>query len=472
MNKNDICFMSACELAEKIKKQEISSQETTEIIIERIKKINPLINAYCTPTFDLALQMAKKADDNIKRNQKLGLIHGVPLSIKDETETKDIRTTFGCCIFEKNIPKKDEPVVERLKNAGGIVLGKTNTPSFGYKAVTDNLMFGATKNPWNLERTSGGSSGGAAAAIASGLGPLAIGSDGGGSIRIPSSFCGVYGFKPTYGRIPHNTMKLSGYLGTLVHKGPIVRYVKDAALMLDVLVGEDDSDRYSLPKPNFSFLKELEKEPKKLKIGYTYDFGYTKAIDPQVKNMFLDAVQKFESLNWQIEKVKLNVKKAASIMEIFWYSGFAYSLGPFLKQWQAKLEPDLVDIIKQGYKYSTLDIKLAEVQREQIYEAICRQFKKYDLLITPTLACTAFELGKNNPDIIDGIEVSPVEWLYTYPFNLSGHPAASIPCGRSKEGLPVGMQIVGTRFDELTILRASKIFEDISPWQHLRPNLN
>jgi Asp-tRNA(Asn)/Glu-tRNA(Gln) amidotransferase A subunit family amidase len=472
MKNNDICFTSACELAEKIKRQEISSQETTEIIIERIKKVNPLINAYCTPTFDLALQMAKKADDNIKKNQKLGLIHGVPLSIKDETETKDIRTTFGCCIFEKNVPMKDEPVVERLKNAGGIVLGKTNTPSFGYKAVTDNLIFGATKNPWNLERTSGGSSGGAAAAVASGLGPLAIGSDGGGSIRIPSSFCGVYGFKPTYGRIPHNTMKLSGYLGTLVHKGPIVRYVKDAALMLDVLVGEDDSDRYSLPKPNFSFLKELEKEPKKLKIGYAYDFGYTKAIDPQVKNMFLDAVQKFESLNWQIEKVKLNVKKAASIMEIFWYSGFAYSLGPFLKQWQAKLEPDLVDIIKQGYKYSTLDIKLAEVQREQIFEVICRQFKKYDLLITPTLACTAFELGKNNPDIIDGIEVSPVEWLYTYPFNLTGHPAASIPCGRSKEGLPVGMQIVGNRFDELTILHASKIFEEISPWQRLRPNLN
>jgi len=267
-------------------------------------------------------------------------------------------------------------------------------------------------------------------------------------------------------------MKTSGNLGTLVHKGPIVRYVRDAALMLDVLVGEDDSDRYSLPKPNFSFLKELEKEPKKLKIGYAYDFGYTKAIDPQVKNVFLDAVQKFESLNWQIEKVKLNVKKAASIMEIFWYSGFAYSLGPFLKQWQAKLEPDLVDIIKQGYKYSTLDIKLAEVQREQIFEVICRQFKKYDLLITPTLACTAFELGKNNPDIIDGIEVSPVEWLYTYPFNLTGHPAASIPCGRSKEGLPVGMQIVGTRFDELTILQASKIFEEISPWQRLRPNLN
>ncbi|KKK58907.1 hypothetical protein LCGC14_3039690, partial [marine sediment metagenome] len=220
MKSEDICFMPAWQMKEKIKNQEISSQEITEKIIERIEKINPIINAYCTPTFDLARTMAKNADDRVRKNQtNLPLLNGIPTSLKDLVELKGVRTTFGSRLYENFVSVKDSVVVKRLKDAGCVILGKTNTPEFGFKGVTDNKIFGATKNPWNIERTPGGSSGGAAAAAVSGLSPLAQGSDGGGSIRIPSCFSGVYGIKPSFGRIPSTSMKTSGVTGTLSCKG-------------------------------------------------------------------------------------------------------------------------------------------------------------------------------------------------------------------------------------------------------------
>jgi Asp-tRNA(Asn)/Glu-tRNA(Gln) amidotransferase A subunit family amidase len=464
--------MSASDMADKIKRQEITSEEITEAIIERIEKINPIINAYCTTTFELARELAKKADDSVKKGDKLGLLQGIPISIKDNTETAGIKTTFGCKIFEDNVPMRDEPMVKRIRDAGAVILGKTNTPSFGYKGVTDNLIFGETKNPWNLERTSGGSSGGAGASVASGMGPLATGSDGGGSIRIPSCFCGVYGIKPSFGRIPHETMRLLGTLGTFVNKGPLVRYVKDAALMLDALVGEDDSDRYSIPKPNISYFEKLEEMPKNLKIGYTMDFGYTKAVDPEVRQSTIDSVQKFENMDWEVEKAKLRLTKSENVMDVLWTSGFAYTMKPFLKKWHKALDPEFVEAIHHGLQFTVLDIKMAEIQREQIYETICRFLKKYDILITPTLACPAFELGKLGPDKIDGKDVTVYAWAFTFPFNMSGHPAASIPCGWSTGGLPIGMQIVGKRFDDLTVLQVSRAFEKLAPWQDRMPNFN
>ena len=487
MKKEDICFMSACEMAEKIRSEELTSLEITETIIERIEKINPLINAYCTPTFDLAREMAKKADDAVKKGEKLGLLHGIPISIKDETETKGIKTTFGCIAFEDYIPEEDEIAVKRLKDAGVVILGKTNTPAFGYKGVTDNLIFGPTKNPWNLEKTSGGSSGGATAAVAASISPLALGSDGGGSIRIPASFCGVYGLKPQFGRIPQPDMRLAGYLGTLVHKGPIARYVKDVALMLDALAGPDDIDRYSLPKPKLSYSKNLEEKPKKLKIGYSFDLGFISIIDKEVQRSVLDAIHKFEKFDWVVEKSELvNLKSSTSTilgehkirmpemaMWIIWTSGFAYSSKKLLKKWEDKLDPELLQNINNGFSYSVEDIKIAELHREFIYDNICKHFKEYDILITPTLACPAFKLGISNAEEINGKAVGPGAWMhYTYPFNMSGHPAASIPCGWSSNGLPIGMQIVGKRFDELTVLQVSKAFEKLVPWQDRRPDFN
>jgi aspartyl-tRNA(Asn)/glutamyl-tRNA(Gln) amidotransferase subunit A len=479
MSKEEICYFSAYDLAEKIRNQELSSTELTEIIIERIEKINPLINAYCTPTFDLAREMAKNADEAIKKDEKISLLHGVPVSIKDETETKGIRTTFGSLLFENNIPRNDEAVVKRVRDAGVVILGKTNTPEFGYKAETDNLMFGVTKNPWNLERTTGGSSGGAASAVASGISPIAIGSDGGGSIRIPSCFCGVYGLKSTFGRVPQNTMKLFGYLGTVVHKGPLVRYVKDAALVLDVIAGQDDSDRYSVPKPNYSYLEKLDEKPSNLKIGYSLDLGFAETLDPEVEKSVISGIQKFEEFGWSAEKTKVRLKNPESIFIKVWCAGFAYTLGSYLESGKDKIDPYLLELINLGYSFSTSELKLAEVQREMIYENICKVFKKIDILITPTLACPAFKIGGSNiidkenrktNIIINGKNMTELGWLpFTYPFNISGHPAASIPCGWSKEGLPIGMQIVGKRFDELTLLQVSKAFEEVAPWQDRKP---
>jgi len=480
MNKEEICFMSASDLAEKIKTQELTSLEITETIIERIEKINPIINAYCTPTFDLARKIARKADKAVKKREKLGLLHGIPVSIKDETETKGIRTTFGSKAFENNIARKDEIVVRRLRDAGAVILGKTNTPAYGYKGETDNLIFGVTRNPWNLERTPGGSSGGAAAAVASGLGPIGIGSDGGGSIRIPSCFCGLFGLKSTFGRVPQNSMKLFGNFGTFVHKGPLVRYVKDAALVLDIIAGQDESDRYSVPNPNFSYLKRLNDTPNKLKIGYSLDLGFAEALDPEVETSVMNGIQKFEEFGWTIEKSRIKLRNPEYLFLTLWSSGLAHTLGPLLKEWQDKTEPDLMDLINLGLSFSKKEVKIAEVQREIVYSDICRAFRKIDILITPTLACPAFELGKSividkktgkTGVIINGKNVTSSGWLpFTYPFNMSGHPAASIPCGWTSDGLPIGMQIVGKRFDELTVLQVSKAFEELAPWQDKRPN--
>ncbi len=487
MNDKEICFLPAYEMKQKIEDQEITSQEITDIIIERIEKINPIINAYCTPTFDLAREMAKRADERAKKNEKIPILNGIPTSIKDNMNVKGIRTTFGCKLFEDFISEKDDISVRRLKEAGVVILGKTNLPAFGYKGVTDNLIFGPTKNPWNLEKTSGGSSGGAAAAATSGISPLALGSDGGGSIRIPSGFCGLYGIKPSFGRIPHTSMKIEGNFGSLVNKGPLVRCVKDAALMLDALVGEDDTDRYSLPKPNYNFFERINEIPKQLKIGYTFDLGNLEAIHSEVEKSVLNAVHKFETFNWSVEKSNINLLSSKKLLvrgEINiqnyskpWWVIWTYGLGYFLKSAIEKhreiLDPELVKMAEAGFEFSSEVINLAEIQREIVYENICKHFKEYDILITPTLACPAFELGVSSPTKIDGKEVAVGAWSpYTHPFNLSGHPAASIPCGWSSEGLPIGMQIVGKRLDDLTVLQVSKAFEEISPWQDKKPNFN
>ncbi|MFX1571650.1 MAG: amidase [Promethearchaeota archaeon] len=482
VKKEEIYFMSAYEMVDKIKSQELTSEEITEIIIERIEKINPIINAYCTPTFELARETAKNADKAVKEGNKLGLLHGIPTSIKDETDTKGIRTTYGSYLFENNVPREDEAVVKRLRDAGIVLLGKTNTPAFGYKGETDNLIFGVTKNPWNLERTTGGSSGGAASAVVSGLGPIGIGSDGGGSIRIPSCFCGLYGLKSTFGRVPQSTMKLMGYLGTFTHKGLLVRYVKDAALVLDVIAGQDDSDRYSVPRPNYSYVEKLDEKPTKLKIGYSLDLGFAEALDPEVEKSVLNGIQKFEEFSWSIGKIRIRLRNPESTFLTIWSAGFAYTLGPYLETAKEKMDPGLVDLINLGFTFSTKEIKIAEIQRETIYEEICKIFKKVDILITPTVACPAFELGKSEVIdeetmktgiIVNGKNMTIAGWFpFTYPFNASGHPAATIPCGWSKNGLPIGMQIVGKRFDELTVLQVSKAFEDIAPWQDKKPMFN
>ena len=472
MNKEDICFMSAIDMFDAIRRQEITSLEITETIIERIEKVNPITNAYCTTTFDLARNMAKEADDKVKKGEKLGLLNGIPTSIKDLNPVKGIRTTYGSKIFENNIADYDDIAVKRLKKEGCVILGKTNTPEFGFKGVTDNLIFGYSRNPWNLDFTTGGSSGGAASAVVSGLGSLAQGSDGGGSIRHPSSFCGAYGLKPSFGRVPRYPTKFPLGLDLAVI-GPIVRYVKDAALMLDAMKGPFEGDKASLPKDGFRYIDKISEVPEGLKIGYSLDLGYAKAVDTEVEKNILNSVELFENFGWNVERVKMRLRKAQLSFNTIWTSALAYNLKPYLKEWEDKLDPDLVKFVKAGLSYDGLSLPRAIAGRAQMYETIYNVFKNYDILITPSTAIPAFKVGIMFPPKINGINVSPTAWMpFSFPFNMTGHPAASIPSGWSSDGLPIGMQIVGKRFDELTVLQVSKAFEELAPWQDKRPKFN
>ncbi len=473
MNKEELCYSSAVEMLAKIKNQEVSSQEITEIVIERIEQINPKINAFCTPSFDLAQEIAKKSDQAIKNGENVGPLCGLPISIKDEMPVKGVRTTFGSKLYENNIPEEDDTVVKRLRDAGVVILGKTNMPEFGFAGVTHNKLFGITRNPWNLERTSGGSSGGAAAAMASGLGFLALGADGGGSIRIPSNFCGVYGIKPNYGRVP--LYPSVGILSEIQvdQYGPIVRYVEDAALMLDIIKGPIEEDKYSLPNDGISYVEKIGEAPKKLKIGYSLDLGVAKVIDADVEKKVVESAKKLEKYGWKVEEAKIKLKKPHIAVNTMFSSFLAYDLKSELKNRKDDMDPDLVKMIEAGLTYKGMDLMNTMDIRKQIHLEFCEFFKKYDLLITPVTALPAFQVGIMFPPTINGVNVSPTGWMpFTHPFNMTGHPAASIPCGFSKEGLPIGMQIAGPRFSELLVLQVSKAFQDIAPWQGKKPNFD
>ena len=471
MNKEDICFMSTSEMAGKIKSQELTSQEITDTIIDRIEKINPIINAYCTPTFELAREMAMKADKKVNRNEKLPPLNGIPTSIKDLEQVKGVRTTFGSKIFENYIPSEDSIVVKRLREAGCVILGKTNTPEFGFKGVTDNSIFGTTLNPWDLGKTSGGSSGGAAASVSCGMGPLAQGSDGGGSIRHPACFCGVYGLKPSIGRVPiyPRTPRPIADLSVI---GPIVRYVSDAALMLDVMKGPFEGDKFSLPEESCKYLDHIDEIPEKLKIGYSLSLGYAKIINKEFEKTIIKSVHQFESFGWSVEEAKFKSLDPSEAFSTHWLINYGYSLEPYLREWEEKMDPLLVSWAKTGLK-SASRLPNAMKIRNEFYQNIYKSFKHYDILITPTTAIPAFEIGIAAPTSIEGVNVGPTGWQpFTFPFNFTGYPAASIPCGWTNNNLPIGMQIIGKRFEELLILQISKAFEDLAPWQDKKPLFN
>lgn len=471
MNKEDICFMPAHDMAEKIKTQDMSAVEITETIIERIQKINPLINAYCTPTFKIARENAKKADKRVKSGEEVGALNGIPTSIKDLMDTKGIRTTYGSKLHENHVPDENSLDVQLLIDAGCVIMGKTNTPENGYAGMTSNLVFGTTNNPWNLERTSGGSSGGAGAAVAAGISPLALGSDGGGSIRHPACLCGIFGIKPSYGRVPiYPRNGLAGYFYS--HHGPMTRYVKDAALMLDVLKEYDELDKECLPHDEASYFEQVDNAPRKLKIAFTLDLGNLKVIDPEVERAVLDSVDKFKEEGWEvIHHEKINLRPPQYAFNTMYTACFAHDLEKAYKKHRDLISPDLVKLIEAGLSYKGINVLKAFHKRNQFYVKTVKFMRDYDLLITPTTATFAFEHGIMFPSQINGVGVPPTGWQpYTWPFNLTGMPAATLPCGWSREGTPIGMQIVGHMHDDLKVLQACRVFERLQPWQGKRPS--
>jgi aspartyl-tRNA(Asn)/glutamyl-tRNA(Gln) amidotransferase subunit A len=465
----ELCYLPATELAAAIRAKRVSPVEAVDAVLARIERLNPTLNAYCTVAAAAARAAAKAAEAAVMRGEALGPLHGVPVSIKDLVATKGIRTTYGSQLYEHFVPEEDAPVVERLKAAGAIIIGKTNTPEFGHKGVTDNPVFGPSRNPWSLAHTPGGSSGGGAAAVAAGMGPLAVGTDGGGSIRIPCSCCGIYGVKPTLGRVA--AAPTFGGLDILSHTGPMSRTVRDAALMLNAMVGADARDISSLPADGTDYLAGLERGIAGLRVAYTPDWGYA-AVDPQVRQLTAAAAQRFTDLGCHVDEAHPGFADPDQVYGILSSAITAARLGDKLPEWRERFDRSLVPQIEQGLRWSAVDFVRAANVRRTLSEAFRRFFERYDLLLTPTLAAPPLPVGVDDYREIGGRKVGRRGWIaFTFPINLIGYPAATVPCGWTAEGLPVGLQLIAPRLAEALVLRASAAFEAIAPWADRRPPL-
>lgn len=470
MASDELCWMPAVELAAAIRRKKVSPVEVADAVLARIERLNPKLNAYCTVTADLARREAKAAERALMRKgTRLGSLHGVPFSIKDLIITKGVRTTWGCKLYADHVPEEDAPAVERLKAAGGILAGKTNTPAFGWIGATHNLVFGITRNPWNPERTPGGSSGGAGAAVAAGMAPLAVGTDGGGSIRIPSSFSGIFGLKPSFGRVPVYPFSAAW---SLSHAGPMTRTVADAALMLGVLAGPDERDPHSLPGQPIDYLKALRGSLKGLRVAWSPDLGYA-TVDPEVQAVCEKAAKRFKEFGCRLETASPGWPNPQEAWDAIFCVGLGTRLAPYLPERRQDIDAGLVRIIEDTLKWPATRFVQAWFDRLTFSDHARKFFAKCDLLLTPTVACAPFKAGLDNPAEIAGRPISAYGWIpFTYPFNLTGQPAASVPCGFTRDGLPVGLQIVGRRFDDTTVLRAAACFERAQPWAGPRPPIS
>ena len=465
-----LAFAPASELRTLIATKQVSPVQLTELYFERIDRLDSKLNAYLTLTRDEAMESAREAERAVVRGDELGPLHGLPISIKDLEMTKGIRTTGGSLAFKDRVPSEDSIVVERVRKAGAVVLGKTNTPEFGLLGETRNQLGDDCRNPWNVERTSGGSSGGAGAAVVSGLCSLATGSDGGGSVRIPASFCGVYGIKPTQGRVP----RYSGVSAPIVanqtsQSGPMSRTVEDSALLLQVLAGHDSRDPSSLRASPPDFVAAVERDIKGLRIAWSSDYGYA-AVDPEVAAVSSRAAQLFAELGCSVGEASLTLDDP---FDAFWtiFSTNAYaSYGALLESHADELTDYARRCIENGAGVTGAEYAGAVGYIDKLKAQFADLFDDYDLLLSPTMAVPAFPCGES-PSRIGGKDAHPF-WGYlpfTFPINLIGHTAASVPCGFSSDGLPIGLHIVGRSGDEETVIAASAAFERAQPWTDSRP---
>jgi aspartyl-tRNA(Asn)/glutamyl-tRNA(Gln) amidotransferase subunit A len=463
----EVCWLSALELRERYRRRELSPVEVTEAILGRIERLNPRLTAYITVTPDLARARARDAERAYQEGSARPLA-GIPISIKDLTPTKGVRTTRGSLMDPDWVPEEDAPFVERVSAAGAVVLGKTNTPELGWKGDSGNRLVGPTHNPWQHGRTAGGSSGGAAAAVAAGLGPLAQGSDGAGSIRIPSAFCGIFGHKPSFGLVPQYP---ASAVGDLSHLGPMTRTVRDAALLLDTVAGADPRDRLS-HTTGVDHLAACEGGVRGLRVAWSPDLGYA-PVEPDVREATASAARRFAAdLGCEVEEVNPGLPDPYDILDTIWVSAMAGYQGDRLDARRAILDPGLVREIDRTRTFGPVKAAAAYQERNAYYQAWRRFFEetRFDLLLTPTLPCTAFAAGADQPGEVAGFPTTFLSWTpFTYPFNLTGQPAATVPCGVDVEGLPIGLQIVGRWRDDATVLRAAAAYEAAAPWAHHRP---
>jgi len=455
----DTVGLGATELLALYRRGELSPVEAVQATLERIAGHNLAVNAFCLVDPERAIEAARASERRWQTGAQAGALDGVPIAVKDVFLTAGWPTLRGSPGVDASGPwDQDAPAVAALRRHGAVLVGKTTTPQFGWKAVTDSPLTGVTRNPWDPSKTSGGSSGGSAAALACGMVPLALGTDGGGSIRIPCAFCGVTGLKPTYGRVP--AWPASPF-GSIAHSGPLARNVADVALLMDVISEADPRDWTALPPPAASFQAALDEGVSGLRIAFSSDLGYAK-VDAQVAAAVAAAINRLADLGAHVEEISPVFPDPRDCFEVLWSASMARIVADLGEQPRDSDDPGFAETAATGRRHSVLEYLAAVHARDELGRRMSLFHCGWDLLVTPTVPLTAFAAGCNTPEGW-GAEAWSSWTPFTYPFNLTQQPAASVPCGFTREGLPVGLQIVGPRYGDALVLRAARAYEVADP---------
>ena len=449
---------TACAVVDKLNAGEVTPLDLLDVLEQRIAEVDGQVNALPTLCFDRARSRARALMQ--KPPGERGLLAGLPLPIKDLTDVEGVRTTQGSPIYRDRIPARSDLLVEHLESNGGVIYAKSNTPEFGAGANTFNEVFGATRNPWDLSRSAAGSSGGAAAALATGIAWLAQGSDMGGSLRNPASFCGIVGMRPSVGRVAHTpAFKIDRNLGV---QGPMARNVEDVALLLDAMSGEDPADPLSLPAPTTSFLSAARSGRKPKRVAYSPDLGIT-PVDPEVAAITRQAAARFAEAGAIVEEAHPDLREAHECFHVLRAYDFAISKAALLRSHRDQLKPEVIWNIEEGLKLSVEQLARAEAQRLTMTARTFEFFGTYDLLLTPATIVAPFPVENRYVAECAGKKFDNyVEWLgIVYAITLVCCPALSLPCGFTASGLPVGLQMVGPPRGDARLLAGAKVLEDI-----------
>ncbi len=472
MTATDLCFTPAVELAALIRRRALSPVEITRAVLERIERLNGRLGAYVLVHAERALEQARLAEQAVMAGRPLGPLHGLPVSIKDNLWTAGDRTTSGSRLLADFVPPEDTPSVAGLRAAGAIFVGRTNLPEFAWRGSTDNPLFGESRNPWDPTRTPGGSTGGGAAAVAAGLAPLALGSDGAGSIRIPASFCGLVGLKPTFGRVP--MYPAPGGHELVAHVCPLARTVRDVALMMSVIARYDRRDPFALPDDGMNYLAACDerlveaRDGAAIRVAWSADLGFA-PVEPETREICAAAARSLADAGLKVDEASPDLGDPSFILQTLYGGAQAGAHAARPPEQKAQMDPALVAYAEASAGLSVVDYLRALAARQALVDTLRRFFERYDLLLTPTLCLPAFPLGVVGPREVAGHAVTHLGWTLCYPFNYSGQPAISVPAGWSASGLPVGLQIVGRRLEDALVLRAAATLEALRPWATRRP---
>ena len=466
----DLVFLPATEMASLVRKREISVCELLDAHLEQIQRVNPKVNAIVTLTPEKAKEDAKKADEAIAKGRPLGPLHGLPVAHKDLVETKGVRTTYGSLIFKDHVPDIDALIVERLKGAGAISVGKTNTPEFGAGSQTFNAVFGPTRNPYDLTKTCGGSSGGAAVALACGMVPLADGSDLGGSLRNPASFCNVVGFRPSPGRVP--TWPTPSAWFNMTVEGPMARTVQDVALMLTAITGPDPRCPISLMEPPEVFSRPLERDFKGTRIAWSRDLGGL-PVEREVTSVLEEQRKVFVEMGCVVEEDEPDLTDADEIFRVWRAWRFELSHGKLLEECRGLMKSTVVWNIEEGRKLSGPQLGQAEVKRTALYHRVRQFMERYEFLLLPVSQVLPFPVEEEYVREINGIPMTTyLDWMRScYYITVTGLPAISVPAGFTSSGLPVGLQIVGRPWDDFGVLQLAYAFQEATGFWRRRPEV-